>query len=136
MSERMLETVQNLEWSLRERFPQIQVFYLFGSQAQGTGTEKSDVDCAAFVEPEALEADPLYELRVADFLDARLHRRIDFVVMNKANPILQHEVLRTGRRIFETDSETRAISELVAFKRYLDKKHLEWERRNWEKADG
>lgn len=132
MSKDILEQVKRLEPALRERFPEVMVFYLFGSQAQGQPTDESDVDCAAFVRPDAMEHDPLYELRVADFLDSELHRRVDFVVMNKANPILQHEVLRGGKRIYETDSTKRAQYELIAFKRYLDKRQLQRERRIWE----
>jgi predicted nucleotidyltransferase len=125
------DELKRLEPVLRERFPEVQVLYLFGSRATGEARSSSDVDVAIFVDSSATEADPLYDLRVADFLDQKLDPPVELVLMNKANPVLQHEVLRTGQRVYETDSELRARYELIAFKRFLDLRHYQRKRRAW-----
>jgi len=114
-------------YRLPDAFPDIQVVYLFGSQARGTADSASDVDVAVFVTAEGL-ADPLLDLRIASYLQARCRREVDVVIINRANPVLQHEVLRTGRRIRERDPAFRASHELMVFKRYLDHRHYQRKR--------
>lgn len=121
--------LKRAEGILREQFPDITVFYLFGSSAGGEMRKGSDVDVAVFVRPEKLRDDPLYELKLNDFLEKQLGERVDVVIMNKAGPILQHEVLKHGRRLFETDHRARAELELLSFKRYLDVRYFQRRRR-------
>ncbi len=127
-----IEMLKSLEPEIREKFPEVLVFYVFGSHARGEAHEKSDLDIAVFLEPVILEQDPLYELRLGAYLDKRMECEVDVVVMNKANPFLQHEVLRTGERLFETDPARRAKFELVSFKTYQDAKYYRRKRRAWQ----
>ncbi len=118
------ETLENLP----ELFPGVEAVYLFGSQATGTAGPESDVDVGLFVDDDILGQDPLLDLRVAIYVESVCHRSVDVTVMNRANPVLQHEILRTGRRLCETDPEKRARRELIAFKEYLDHRHYQIKR--------
>lgn len=115
-----IQQVKALAPELKERFPDLQCLYVFGSQATGRGTKDSDIDLAAFVKEGGKSADPLLNIDMACFCEERLRRPVDFILMHQSNPVLQHEVLATGVRVFEADPEFRAVSESRSFRDYLD----------------
>ncbi len=45
---------------------------------------------------------------------------IDLVLLEHQGPIFQHEVLRTGRRVYDADPERRVDFESDAYVRYFD----------------
>jgi predicted nucleotidyltransferase len=102
---------------LRKHHELIRVAYLFGSQATGTAHPRSDVDVAVLLDS---KADPLFDLKLADTLSATLGKPVDIVVLNQASPILQHEVVRDGVRLFEASAMERRLFELKAFRDYVD----------------
>ncbi len=107
------------------RFPSIQVLYLFGSQASGTPGVDSDVDIAVFTDGSET---PTMDLELGVFLEQRLKRGVDVVIMQKASPILQHEVLRQKVRIFEKSPANRAFLENKSLRAYLDAHHYQHRR--------
>jgi predicted nucleotidyltransferase len=106
-------------------FKGVEVVYLFGSRARGLQKDDSDIDVGIFVADEQLKENPLFDLKVGAFLESELHCPADVVIMNRANPILQHEVLAAGHRVFERAPERRAQYELHSFKKYLDYRHFQ-----------
>lgn len=72
--------------------------YLFGSQASGKSGISSDVDIAVLYEPEAIPT-PLEVLEIRAELETLLHCKTDLVVLNRANPILAHQVFKQGIQI-------------------------------------
>lgn len=106
----------------------IEVLYLFGSYASGTASDNSDIDVAVFVDDSAYRDDPLIDLKIGVLLEDQLGKSVDVVVMNRVSPILQHEVLRSGKRMFERSAQNRRIYELMSFKNYLDVKHYQKKR--------
>ncbi len=113
---------------LPELFPGIEVVYLFGSQATGDAGAESDIDVGLYTDDDMLAQDPLLDLRIAVYLESVCRRPVDVTIMNRANAVLQHEILRTGKRLRETDPEKRARRELIAFKEYLDHRHYQMKR--------
>ncbi len=113
---------------LTARFPAIEVLYLFGSRAKGAARSDSDVDVAVFLEERALQDNPLLDLGIGAFLERKLSCPVDVLVMQKASPITQHQVLAGGVRLFERDPAYRARVELISFKRYQDAKHYQKKR--------
>ena len=95
----------------------IRLAYLFGSQANGKAQTHSDIDVAILL---AEGADPLVDLMLGDYLADRLQQKVDIVVLNKASPILQHEVIRDGIRLLEVSPMVRRLYELAAFRDYVD----------------
>lgn len=121
----IIERIETVLPELSKRFPMIEVVYLFGSRASKAAGEASDLDLALFVDQVHYPLDPLLDLKVGLFFQERLGLETDVVILNRVSPILQHEVLKTGKRLYEKDGQQRARLELVAFKSYVDAKYYQ-----------
>lgn len=114
-------------------FPEIQVMYLFGSHAAGTSKGDSDVDIAVFTDG---SESPFFDLELGVFLNQRLKKSVDVIMMQKVSPILQHEVLGNKIIIFEKDRNRRIFLENRSLRAYLDVRHYQHKRQLWGKIDG
>src|SRR5712692_108869 len=105
--------------------PDIVAAYLFGSLAQGRATPHSDVDIAILL---ADGADDLAmtnrRLQLMGDLAPFVSGSLDVVVLNNASPVLQHQVLRHGRRLYEGNREARIAFQVRAGKIYADEQPL------------
>lgn len=75
----------------------IDALYLFGSYANGTFTEESDIDLAIF-------SDDLTYIQLVDLEDRiseRLHKDVDLVLPDKRETLLLREILQ-GESLVET----------------------------------
>ena len=117
---------------LVEKFDAIEVVYIFGSYASGTAKGDSDIDVALFVDDLKYSDNPLIDLEIGCMLDKEINKRVDVVVMNRVSPIMQHEVLSSGKRIFERSPRSRCAFELRSFKEYMDVKY--YQRKRFEKS--
>lgn len=104
--------------------PEVLDGYLFGSQAGGNAAPHSDIDVAVFVRQElARDADfPFgYCADLTSHLVGTLHENdVDVVVLNRADPLLYHRVLRDGVRVFARDLAAVTTREGRALSRYFD----------------
>lgn len=114
-------------------FPSVQVMYLFGSHAAGRDRMDSDVDIAVFTDG---NESPTMDLELGIFLKQRIGAPVDVVILQKASPLLRHEVLRNKIRIFERNSAFRAIQEATAFHDYMDARHYQQKRFTRGEPDG
>jgi len=100
--------------------------YLFGSLAQGRATPRSDIDIAVLLKraarPEASDLDR--QLQLMDEFCRYADREVDVVILNTAPPLLRHQVLRYGRRIFERDRQARVDFEVRVGREYEDVKPM------------
>ena len=96
--------------------------YLFGSQARGDATARSDVDVAVYVDEVALNAPGFgYESELGATLQAALRRSdVDVVVLNRAPPLLYYRVLRDGIRLLSRVPTETTGREGRALSRYYD----------------
>jgi uncharacterized protein len=124
----VVDELRDLGPELVKQFPAIRVLYLFGSQASGQAKGKSDADIGIMLDEHAYLENPLLDLEIGLFVEKRLRRLVDVVVLNRASPILQHQVIARGVRLYEADAEQRARFELIAFKRYVDARHYQEKR--------
>lgn len=122
--DRLLDIVPELT----ECFPAIEVLYVFGSQATGKAGAASDVDLAVYLTENDIRGNPCLDLEIGHFVEKKLRCPVDVVVMQRISPILQHQVLANGRRLFERDPGRRVILESLSFKRYLDVRHYQKKR--------
>ena len=122
--DRLLDIVPELT----ECFPGIEVLYVFGSQATGEAGAASDVDLAVYLTEKDIRANPCLDLEIGLFMEKKLRCPVDVVVMQRVSPILQHQVLASGLRLFERDPGRRAVLESLSFKRYLDVRHYQKKR--------
>jgi predicted nucleotidyltransferase len=112
--------MQDLNPIFRRR-KNIAAVYVFGSTATGRDQRRSDIDLAIIAKKAitrrgrlSLEAD----------LSARLRRDVDIVLFGHAAPLLQHQILKYGRLIFENDPAERVRQEVRARAEYLDTRRL------------
>ncbi len=131
-----IEQIQHALPELNRRFPMIEVLYLFGSRASNKAKIKSDLDLALFIDQVNYTPDPLLDLKIGLFFEEKIGIKTDIVIMNKVSPIMQHEVLKTGKRLYEKDSQKRAYYELITFKSYEDTRYYQELRRKKETTRG
>ena len=99
--------------------------YIFGSMAQGRARPGSDVDVAVLLSDDLDgEARFVRRLRLGAEVEEAIGRRTDLVVLNDAPPLLQHQVLKHGRLVFERDRAARVEFEVRAGKIYADLKPM------------
>jgi predicted nucleotidyltransferase len=96
--------------------------YLFGSRATGRAQPHSDIDVAVYVdERRAAHGGFGYAAELATALIAGLGTNdVDVVVLNGADPLLYHRVLRDGRRVLARDLRATTTREGYALSRYCD----------------
>lgn len=95
--------------------------YLFGSAARGSLTPKSDIDIAMLFEENAERIDIVSLM--AD-LSGAVGRDVDVVILNRAEPRLYHEIVRTGKILFEKNRRYRILREVKNRKLYEDYRRL------------
>lgn len=98
--------------------PAIDAAYLFGSVALGKRKLSSDIDVAILLDNAALEEFPV--LSFISSLEKTCGCRVDVVALNRAGEILKYEVRRSGRLIYERDSNRRKQFEIFGRKTYED----------------
>ena len=100
--------------------------YLFGSHAEGRAGPLSDLDFAvlfaADLPPEAW-ADRQIKL-MGKLMDLFGRDDVDLVVLNRATPVMAHQVATRGCLLFEAQPGTRVDFEVDTLRRYVDTKPL------------
>jgi len=114
--------------SLREYLasqPDVVAVYVFGSVAQGRARPQSDVDIAVLLAAD-LDEETRFDrrLRLGGEVERIIGCLTDLVVLNDAPPLLQHQVLKHGRLIFERDRAARVEFEVRAGQIYADLKPM------------
>lgn len=107
---------------LLEPRPEILEAYLFGSTARGMAQAHSDIDVAVFLadpRPPASAFGYVGDLTAA-LMSGLGSNRVDVVVLNEAPPLLYHQVLRDGVRLFARDLPATTTREGRALSRYCD----------------
>lgn len=99
--------------------------YLFGSAIKGTAGPRSDVDVAVLLR-DGLSPEEMFEQRLQLLVDlgAFSDREVDVVILNTAPLLLQQQVLKYGRVIYERDPLARIRFEVRARKIYFDVKPM------------
>jgi predicted nucleotidyltransferase len=102
--------------------PDVIAVYLFGSRATGRARAESDVDVAVLLNEE--DSVERFERRLQLMVEVSevCGREADVIVLNDAPPILQNQVLKHGRLLYERDRRSRVEFEVLSRKIYFDYK--------------
>lgn len=106
--------------------PEITFAYLFGSVSKGTAGPLSDIDIAVYLEPsyQHSSAGYGYKSEIISELSQLFAKKVDLVILNKANTLLKHRVISSGTLIFSRSNEERRYFHEQTVRNYLDLKPL------------
>jgi len=103
------------------RRKKISAVYRFGSTAKGRARRGSDIDLAVIAKKKITGPERLKLQADSSLL---LGKEVDLVVFRQAGPLLQHQILKYGRLIFESDPAERIRQEVLSRAEYLDTRSL------------
>lgn len=96
----------------------IKLIYIFGSYAKGTNGKDSDLDIAVLLED---NYNPLDKLAlIGEFIDILKRNDIDLVILNNANSVLKHQVIKYGKLAYMQDEDIKVNFEVRVLKEYMD----------------
>ncbi|MGE5238671.1 MAG: type VII toxin-antitoxin system MntA family adenylyltransferase antitoxin [Chloroflexota bacterium] len=106
---------------------EVSALYLFGSLVAGRQHEESDLDLAVLVDERKLKQVNYEALKRAYYAASAGFslRIVDIVVLNVAPPYLKHQVLKTGKVLFDRNRRLRVRFTERAIMDYLDFKPVE-----------
>ena len=91
--------------------------YVFGSSVAGKERRESDIDIAIMVRG---SMGGFERVQLETELSNLLGKDVDLVVFSLASPLLQHQILKYGRIVYEADPGERVRQEVTARREYLD----------------
>ncbi len=91
--------------------------YVFGSVATGKNRRGSDLDLAIMTYEKISREE---RLKMETFLAGLLGCDVDLVVFGQSSPLLQHQILKYGRLLYEADVSQRVQQEVAARNAFLD----------------
>jgi len=100
---------------LKEEIPMLQALYLFGSQIDGTATQKSDIDIA-YLSEKSLTATQRWNL--SQKLASILSLDVDLIELRSTNTIFRYQILSTAERIYGEGYDIESF-ETLAYSFYL-----------------
>ena len=106
---------------------EVSALYVFGSLANGRETKESDIDIAVLVDEKKLKRKN-FELLKRRYYAASPYfslRPVDIVLLNTAPPFLKHQVLKTGKILFDRNRKLRVRFTAQAITEYLDFKPIQ-----------
>lgn len=96
----------------------IRLIYIFGSYAKGNNNKKSDIDIAVLLNN---DYNPVDKLELIGELTSVLRREdIDLVILNSANPVLRHQVIKYGKLIYMENEDVKVDFEVKVLKEHMD----------------
>lgn len=93
----------------------INTFYLFGSYADGSQHEDSDIDLAFLSAESFIDQDRLYF-----DLQERFERTIDLIDLRKAPLTFAYSIIKDGKVVYDLDEDLRTDFEDDTIRKYLD----------------
>ncbi|WP_097028619.1 type VII toxin-antitoxin system MntA family adenylyltransferase antitoxin [Clostridium peptidivorans] len=97
---------------------EIKLIYIFGSYAKGTNGKDSDLDIAIFLEDNYNALDKL--ALIGEFIDIFKRNDIDLVILNNANSVLKHQVIKYGKLVYMENEDIKVNFEVRVLKEYMD----------------
>ncbi len=116
-----LDTLIGRIRAFAEQHPDIAAVYLFGSRATGKNRPNSDADISLLMKR---YVDGFKRIEWETLLSNLLGCDVDLCIFAQSNPLLQHQILKYGKLVYEKDRIERVRQEVFARHEYLDSKFL------------
>lgn len=100
---------------LKSHIDELQAIYVFGSQNDGTATDKSDIDIAYLSKKKLANVE---RWDISQKLASLLSINVDLVELVSTNTIFRYQILSTGERIYGEGYEVESF-ETLAYSFYL-----------------
>jgi len=110
-----------------KRQKEVAVLYIFGSLANGNKTGESDIDIAVLIDEARLKKVDFESLKKKYYAATPGFslRPVDIVILNTAPPFLKHQVLKTGKILFDRNKKERVRFTTMSITEYLDYKPIQ-----------
>ncbi len=90
--------------TIRERFPDVQAVYLFGSHGTEAEWPDSDIDLAILLPPRRAKTTTAVELNACRaLLSEQTRKDVDLVNIRRVSTVFQKEITTTGRILYCAD---------------------------------
>lgn len=101
--------------------PDTQAVYLYGSYARGEQRSDSDIDLAVLLPHEtAKRMGSLAMSETQSAVAALVRRDVDLINLRRVSPVLQAQVVGTGRMLYVCDADASDEFEMAAFSALQD----------------
>jgi hypothetical protein len=104
----------------------VRLAYLFGSQAEDKAGTLSDVDIAVLLSF-GVDREEWGQIQIelmGELMSLFQRNDVDVVILNRAKPLLAHQVALRGRVLYQAQPGARADFEVTALRRYVDTEPL------------
>lgn len=101
---------------IKQKLPDLQAVYLFGSYGTSYQTSESDLDLAVLT---ATHINPIEKWHLSQEIARDIGRDVDIVDLRKASTILRTEIINSGKRLFCKDPIETDLFETAVFSSYV-----------------
>ena len=119
-----MDEIKNTLTGYLQKHPEIEVAYIFGSLAQGKTNALSDIDIAIITDSQQINNKNYrygYKAEIlTDLIKLLKTNNIDLVILNEANTLLKHRVLRHGKLIYSKNERKRINFQIDTINKYND----------------
>lgn len=96
----------------------LKLIYIFGSYAKGKNHKNSDLDIAVLLDNQYNHLDKLSLM--GDLIDIFKRNDVDLVILNDANSVLKHQVVKYGKILYMENEDVKVNFEVRVLKEYMD----------------
>lgn len=118
-----MNTIENIILNYFSSFPHIVSITLFGSYANDTASQESDVDIGVLWERSHIP--PILTLiEWREEISSALQKEVDLVCLNTASPIIGMQIYKNGKALIVKNAREYAIYQMILFSDYAELKEL------------
>ena len=97
-----MNNIENILNDFAFERPEVITVFLFGSEASGVTHKESDIDIAVLFRDDKIPS-PHQVQDLREELTLHAKREVDLVVFNTASPVIRMQILRKGKKVYESN---------------------------------
>lgn len=101
---------------IKQKIPNLQAIYVFGSSGTAYETADSDLDIALL---SSTRLDPMQKWRIAQDIALAIKRDVDIIDLREASTVFRMEIINTGKRIYCNDRINCDLFETAIYSSYV-----------------